>query len=287
MRESKLSKLQEFLREYGWADTLARLATRGALGLFPGGFHRRLAPLLGELVEHSLSVHHSAADLLRRYFIPDHEDRLQDLLCEAAALKQELDTRYANRRCAYPPAYAVHGESSLLLYALVRLLQPRNVLETGVANGHSSFYLLNAMAANRSGRLHSVEIATDVGALLDPAEKERWQLHVLDRRHKRKSFERVLEGLPELDVFLRDSDYSYQWVAFELEAARTKLAHLQLLAVNDAEKSYGFLDFCASHAVKPVLLFDGGKVLGLTGPWILDAPRPKPPSGGPACTGGD
>lgn len=265
MEQSKFSKLREFLRDHGWASTLERVATRASLGLLSGGFHKRLGPTLGEMVEQSLSVHHSAADLLGRYFLAGQEERLRGLLSEAAALQERLDARYASRRCAYPREYAVHGESSLLLYALVRLLQPSNLLETGVGNGHSSYFLLRALVANGAGTLHSTEIADDAGALLDPAERERWQLHLLDRRKKRKSFLQVLERLPQLEIFLHDSDHTYQWLTFELEAARAKLARPGLMLVDDAEKSYGFFDFCAGHALRPALLFDRGKILGLAG----------------------
>lgn len=265
MKQSKLSKMREFLRDHGWASTLERMATRASLGLFASGFHKRLAPSLGEMEEQSLSAHHSAADLLGRYFLPGNEGRLQGLLGEATALQQQLEARYTSRACAYPREYAVHRESSLLLYVLVRLLQPSDMLETGVGNGHSSYFLLHALAANGVGTLHSTEIAEDAGKLLDPAERERWQLHLLDRRRKRKSFVQVLEGLPELDLFLHDSDHTYQWLTFELQAARTKLAPPGLMVVDDAEKSYGFFDFCAAHALRPVLLFDGGKILGLAG----------------------
>jgi len=265
MKQSKLSKMREFWRDHGWASTLERIATRASLGLFASGFHKRLAPLLGEMEEQSLSTHHSAADLLRRYFLPGNEGRLQGLLGEATALRQQLEARYATRACAYPHEYAVHGESSQLLYVLVRLLRPSDMLETGVGNGHSSYFLLHALAANGAGTLHSTEIAEDAGTLLDPAERERWQPHLLDRRRKRKSFAQVLEGLPELDLFLHDSDHTYQWLTFELQAARTKLAQSGLMVVDDAEKSYGFFDFCAAHALRPVLLFDGGKILGLAG----------------------
>jgi hypothetical protein len=45
----------------------------------------------------------------------------------------------------------------LELYALVRLLEPTNVMEVGVSSGVSSAYLLLALARNGKGSLHSID----------------------------------------------------------------------------------------------------------------------------------
>ncbi|MCI4336958.1 MAG: class I SAM-dependent methyltransferase [Thermoplasmata archaeon] len=52
-----------------------------------------------------------------------------------------------------------YGEiaAPLELYALVRLLRPRHVVEVGVSSGVSSAYLLAALERNRQGTLHSVD----------------------------------------------------------------------------------------------------------------------------------
>ncbi len=76
----------------------------------------------------------------------------------------------------------------LIQYAAVRALQPKVVVETGVASGVSSAYILLAMKRNQKGILHSVEIG-DTSYL--PAGKEpgwivpqwlrpRWHLHIGD-----------------------------------------------------------------------------------------------------------
>ena len=52
-----------------------------------------------------------------------------------------------------------YGEiaAPLELYALVRILRPRHVLEVGVSSGVSSAYLLRALFTNGRGTLHSVD----------------------------------------------------------------------------------------------------------------------------------
>jgi hypothetical protein len=52
----------------------------------------------------------------------------------------------------------VEIDAPLELYALVRLLRPRHVVEAGVSSGVSSAYLLRALERNRRGALHSVDL---------------------------------------------------------------------------------------------------------------------------------
>jgi hypothetical protein len=49
-------------------------------------------------------------------------------------------------------------DAPLELHALVRLLRPRHVIEVGVSSGVSSAYLLDALALNERGTLHSVDL---------------------------------------------------------------------------------------------------------------------------------
>jgi hypothetical protein len=52
----------------------------------------------------------------------------------------------------------VEIDAPLELYALVRLLQPRHVVEVGVSSGVSSAYLLQALERVGRGTLHSVDL---------------------------------------------------------------------------------------------------------------------------------
>lgn len=49
-------------------------------------------------------------------------------------------------------------DAPLELFALVRLLRPRHVVEVGVSSGVSSAYLLRALERNGEGTLHSVDL---------------------------------------------------------------------------------------------------------------------------------
>jgi predicted O-methyltransferase YrrM len=64
------------------------------------------------------------------------------------------------------------------LYSTILLLKPQNIVETGAADGLGTIALASACQANGFGRVHSIEIDTDVCAraklLLQKAGLEQW-----------------------------------------------------------------------------------------------------------------
>ena len=120
------------------------------------------------------------------------------------------------------------------------------------------------MHANGVGRLHSVDVSRQVGSLLTEAEKREWTLHVADG--SKAGFREVLETIPAIDLFIHDSDHSYWWQSFELESALGHVSPGGIIASDDCDKSYAFLDFCASLPAGAFLLHDSRKVFGLVGP---------------------
>jgi predicted O-methyltransferase YrrM len=137
----------------------------------------------------------------------------------------------------------------LVQYAAVRALNPECVVETGVANGVSSSYLLLALHNNGgSGRLHSIGL--DDPAFLPPGDKpgwlvpdwlrERWQLHIGDARQILPS---LLSRLGTVDVFIHDSLHTYEHMMWELETAYPVVRCGGLLFADDALWNNAFQDF--------------------------------------------
>jgi hypothetical protein len=77
-------------------------------------------------------------------------------LAEATQERRLFTHLAAEHRREGRPSY-VEIDAPLELYALVRLLRPRHVLEVGVSSGVSSAYLLQALDRNERGTLHSVD----------------------------------------------------------------------------------------------------------------------------------
>src|ERR1051326_7722748 len=55
----------------------------------------------------------------------------------------------------------LYAKKVLVQYAAIRAFRPETVVETGVANGVSSSYILLALEKNKQGTLHSIDIGTD------------------------------------------------------------------------------------------------------------------------------
>src|SRR2546429_115192 len=99
-------------------------------------------------------------------------------------------------------------------YAAVRALRPDCIVETGVANGVSSSYLLLALQKNKRGHLHSIGlgdrafllVGRDLGWLVPEWLRATWQVHLGDARD---ILPRLLNRLGKIGVFIHDSLHTY------------------------------------------------------------------------------
>jgi predicted O-methyltransferase YrrM len=156
-------------------------------------------------------------------------------------------------------AAGLAGDPSLgeLAYLVVRAARPEHVVETGVAGGVTSAFVLAALADNGTGRLDSVDLpplamvaAGLVGELVPDALRERWSYHWGSSR-------RLLPGLlappaGTLDIFIHDSDHSYEGMRRELEAAWPCLRPGGWLIADDVHHHSAFADVAASVALDAV-----------------------------------
>jgi predicted O-methyltransferase YrrM len=224
------------------------------------GFRKRDVPHLGELAAIASSIHVTPEGLLQ-VVSPVSNDDLQRIRCEYESHRTALMERYKTVELPYAAAFAVEESSAFLMYALVRLLRPTIVLETGVANGHSSTLILNALTENGDGELHSIDLSDNVGKLI--VDGRRWHLHLLDSSNLKKTFAAVVGALPRIDLMVHDSDHSYQWMRHELETVFPRMSSGGVLACDDVNICYGMIDFCVAHNLKPLLLLEKRKVFGL------------------------
>jgi GT2 family glycosyltransferase/predicted O-methyltransferase YrrM len=131
--------------------------------------------------------------------------------------------------------------SAEFIYALVRLLKPAKVTETGVANGISSCFILAAMDKNAAGRLVSVDFMPPGGPSFLPAGKDPgWLVPEGLRSRWELVYGRTSEKLPPLlerdapiDVFIHDSEHTYANMKFEYAEAWPRLKDGGLLLSDD------------------------------------------------------
>jgi hypothetical protein len=226
--------------------------------------HRLVTPMVADmLVGPTSRVFTDPASLLSRLF-PRQDSK--PILAEYAEVEAEMQRRRGAESHVYGSNFDVQRATASLLYCLVRLRQMEEVWETGVADGASSFVILQAMAKNGSGTLHSTDIRSDAGGLIHSGERSRWDLHILDRTRPALALRSYSSTLPKLDLFVHDSMHRYGWQMSELKAAAPHLKADSLIASDDVDSSFAYADFCASRGLDPQYLLDESKFFGIA-PW--------------------
>jgi hypothetical protein len=150
----------------------------------------------------------------------------------------------------------------LMQYAAVRALAPECIVETGVANGVSSSYLLLALHKNRKGRLHSIglndpgflPIGAELGWLVPAWLRGRWLLHIGDSCQLLPS---VLLKLGGIDIFVHDSLHTYDYMLWEFRAAYLHLRSGGLLISDDAAWNPAFPEFTREVSARKALIMHG------------------------------
>lgn len=143
----------------------------------------------------------------------------------------------------------LYAKKVLLQYAAVRGLAPDIVVETGVASGVSSSYLLLALDKNGLGRLHSIELGDErylppgkpPGWIVPERLKSRWDLRIGDSR---VLLPKLLAEIGKVDVFIHDSLHTYDQMMWEYRAAYPFLRPRALLISDDAGWNPAFPEFC-------------------------------------------
>ncbi|HYA71262.1 MAG TPA: class I SAM-dependent methyltransferase [Thermoplasmata archaeon] len=128
----------------------------------------------------------------------------------------------------------------LELYAIVRLIQPDHIIETGVSSGVSSAHFLLGVRKNRRGTLHSIDLPLPQrGARLSPREshvaippgrssgwsipselRDAWDLRI---GPSQELLPTLVEELSSVGLFLHDSLHTPRHLTFELRTVRPKL----------------------------------------------------------------
>jgi predicted O-methyltransferase YrrM len=138
---------------------------------------------------------------------------------------------------------------SSAIYALVRLLRPEKVVETGVADGATSAYILQALEDNGRGHLYSIDLpspqlpqAQMPGWIVDGALRRRWTLRI---GASSELLGPLLNELGPIDVFLHDSLHTYDNMLFEYRTAWPFLRTGGLLLSHDVGRNSAFFDFAS------------------------------------------
>ena len=164
-----------------------------------------------------------------------------------SAIEKHIDTLRAQKTDGpFPPEGFHNGTVTLgtLCYLACRYLRPRVVVETGVAYGVTSTYILAALEDNDYGELHSVDLpplaldaAAHVGYFVPAELRSRWKLNLGPAK---KLLPQLLEHTKPIDLFVHDSLHTYFHMKWEFEAALSALRPGGLLISDDIDSNRAF-----------------------------------------------
>ncbi len=139
------------------------------------------------------------------------------------------------------------------LYSLARLIDAEVIIETGVASGFSSAAFLGALATNGNGRLYSIELPNrpKVGWAVPERFHSMWDLRL---GPSVELLGPLLEEIGSVDIFMHDSDHSYENMMFEFTVAWPRIRSGGLLVSDDIHWNNAFFDFCRSVHRYPIFL---------------------------------
>lgn len=165
-----------------------------------------------------------------------------------------------------------------VVYAIIRAVRPRTVVETGVASGSSSWFILEALDRNGQGELYSVDLPVERWSQSDyrtldrvslPANKEpgwlvpdrlhrRWHLHLGDSRVELR---KTLELVSSCEVFLHDSEHSYEVMSLEYALAFDHMSAGGVIISDDIRWNDAWSDFTKKHQLRARKVTDFGIAL--------------------------
>jgi len=135
---------------------------------------------------------------------------------------------------------SAYDMGDLALHAMVGIIYfygPKKILETGVAAGKSSAIILSAIALSKSdAKLVSTDITEKCGILIPEVLKVNWDFRLL-RGNLRRAFRKLVQNVPELDMFIHDSNHSIKWENFEVETVFKNCPKVRFVLVDDVHPS--------------------------------------------------
>lgn len=235
----------------------------------PAEFYDRLSSWMGARTPMSTAKPHVSHDWSEKalaweqslhFLSRNWGDRAQEVARESPLIEFEEELRSQMKAliasgAPIPAAYTADFAVARFCYVVCRLARPSVVVETGVAYGGTTSFILKSLNVNGRGMLHSIELpplVTDVdryiGCLVPEQLKDRWRLH---RGASKRVIPRVAATAGSVDLFLHDSDHSYANMRAELDAMRPFLAADGIVMADDVDTSDAWPEWIES--VRPAM----------------------------------
>ena len=176
------------------------------------------------------------------------------------------DKKYPSKEMPYPVDYSISYDSRKFLYVICRIIKPKNIVETGVAYGLSSFYILSALNKNKFGTLISIDSVFRpwqskkmIGSIIPENLRDRWELEL--GRSNEKLLE-VFQNIDDAEIFIHDSLHSYKNMTFEFNCAINRISNNGIIISDDILDNDAFYDFTKEKKIRSSVVKVEDKGLG-------------------------
>jgi len=201
-----------------------------------------------------------------QYSIDEFKENTNKLQNNSDKFFDQLKTEiYPSKKKPYPLEYTLDNQSGLFLYALCKIIKPEKVIETGVAYGLSSMYILQALFENKKGTLYSIDSVFSpweskemIGSAIPKYLRNNWNFILGPSSEK---LEEILSSLGSVDIFFHDSIHTYKNMIFEFETAWHYIVKDGFILSDDISDNNAFYDFYSKMNVKPFILSRNDKSL--------------------------
>jgi predicted O-methyltransferase YrrM len=171
-------------------------------------------------------------------------------------LEESIDEYRSLVGIAFPEKLEGKALSTILFcHVLIRIVKPEIVVETGCASGWTSALILEALKENGRGHLYSIDLPPEHGRfsmpyslpsgvgqgfLVPESLRSRWNLISGDVRDELIP---LLDRVEKVDLFLHDSDHSYEHMMWEYTSVWPYLSDSGVIVSDDIGWNCSFLDF--------------------------------------------
>ena len=121
-------------------------------------------------------------------------------------------------------------------YALVRILKPALVVETGTDKGLGTLLIAQALKENGSGKVYSVDLDPFSGALINESD---WGNIELLRGNSLEQ----LKSIKNIDMFIHDSDHSKHHEFMEFESITNNLTKNAIVISDNSQFTEALLEW--------------------------------------------
>lgn len=216
--------------------------------------------------------------LLRIVLTEKHAKKLKYSLQSTAKLYHQFNHKFnLNNRKSYKKLNLILNNKFQLLYFIIRKTKPKVVVETGVAAGESTSYILQALNDNNNGgKLYSIDLpfqwyiygshklhmdsllpGEKPGHLIPHHLKTKWNLILGNTNNKLPD---LMKKLGMIDIFFHDSEHSDKTMLFEYNQSWPYIKQGGLLMSDDVSYSKAFDQFSEEKKVKKIIFRNLGLI---------------------------